>query len=376
MSDLSAAQVRDAIAARSAAEWDGGFIPQNFVDLRASGLPALTVPTDLGGPGAGIAAVSAAVRTVGAGDAATGLILAMHYIHTTRLFARPQDRGVGVEKLAARILADGELVALAASEQLSGAPSRGAPIKTTATRAADGSWHLHGSKTYATGSRAAGSIVIVAQLPDRKGLGHFLIPQPVEGLTVVETWDAAGLRGSDSNDLRLDDVRIDADALVETIGAAGPADTTQPLWWPLMLASMHLGVAEAARAEALRFSAGPRTDGARGALKDTARIRDRAARLELDILTARAVLDDALRRTEAGVLTPAHAGAVKVLVHRHAGAAVDQAGQLIGAASMRLSSLLQRYYRDLRVALHNPPAEDTVLAWLATDALGPIENHE
>ncbi|MGV0852097.1 acyl-CoA dehydrogenase family protein [Mycolicibacterium phlei] len=368
-------EVRDAIAARAAADWDGGFIPENFIDLRASGLPELTVPADLGGPGSNIVAASAAVREIAAGDASTALVLAMHYIHTTRLFARPGDRSAAVEKLAARILADGELVALSASEQISGSPSRGAPIRTTATRRPDGGWRIDGSKTYATGARAAGTIVIAATLGDGDGRrGHFLVPQPTDGLTVVETWHAAGLRGSDSQDLRLDGVRVDGDALVEIIEADGrTGDVTQPVWWPLMLASVHLGVAEAARREALRFSEGPRTDGAPGKLKDTARIRDRAARAEFEILTARAILDDTLRTAAAGELTPARAAAVNVLVHRHASAVVDHCGQLIGAASMRLTSPLQRYYRDLRVALQNPPAEDTVLAMLASEVLGPIE---
>jgi alkylation response protein AidB-like acyl-CoA dehydrogenase len=375
MTALSARQVREAVAARAAADWDSGFIPENFTDLRSSDLPELTVPAELGGPGGDIVAASAAVREISTGDAATGLVLAMHYIHTTRLFTPAAGRSDAVEKLAARIRADRELVALAASEQLSGAPSRGAPIKTTATRDSGGGWRLDGLKTYATGARAAGTIVIVARLGDRKG--HFLVPQPALGLTVVETWSAAGLRGSDSQDLRLAGVRVDGDALVEVIEADGrTVDVTQPIWWPLMLASVHLGVAEAARAEAVEFSAGPRTDAVPGALRDTSRIRDRAARAEFEFISARSILDDALRRAAAGQLTPAYAGAAKVLVHRHASAVVDHCGQLIGAASMRRSSPQQRYYRDLRVARHNPPAEDTVLAWLATDVLGPIESHE
>lgn len=375
MTTLTARQVRDAIAARAAADWDSGFQPENFTDLRSSALPELTVPVEFGGPGGDIEAASAAVREIAAGDAATGLVLAMHYIHTTRLFS--VNGSEAVAKLAARILADRELVALAASEQLSGAPSRGAPITTAASRGANGSWRLDGTKTYATGARAAGTIVIVARSDEWEGKGHFLVPQPTHGLTVVQTWAAAGLRGSDSQDLRLEGVHVDGDALVENIGADGrTVDSTQPIWWPLMLASVHLGVAAAARAEALDFSAGPRTDGTPGAMKDTTRIRDRAARAELEIISARALLDDAVRRTQTGEITAAHAAATKVLVHRHASAVVDQCGQLIGAASMRLSSPLQRYYRDLRVALHNPPADDTVLAWLATDVLGPIENHE
>lgn len=44
----------------------------------------------------------------------------------------------------------------------------------------------------------------------------------------------------------------------------------------------------------------------------------------------------------------------------------DHAGRLIGAASLHRSSPFQRYYRDIRAALHNPPADDTVRDGLGT----------
>lgn len=78
-----------------------------------------------------------------------------------------------------------------------------------------------------------------------------------------------------------------------------------------------------------------------------------------------------MRDAAAGALAGAYAAATKVLVHKHVTAAVDQYGQLIGASSMRTTSPFQRYWRDLRVALHNPPAEDLALALLAAQVLGP-----
>lgn len=332
----------------------------------------LTVPSSLGGPGGGIAEASTVIREISADDASAGLILAMHYIHTTRLFALPGEPSEPLRKLAARILADGELVALAASEQLSGAPSRGGLIKTTARREADGSWLLNGSKTYATGARSAGTVVIAATVADTGERAHFLVPHDVPGFEVVETWDAIGLCESDSQDLRLTDVRLDSDALVEHTGIDGKgADTTQPIWWPLLLASVHLGIGDAARAEAIAFSAGPPPDRGPGTLADTPRVRDFAARGECEFLTARTLLDGAVRDAAHGALVPAYAAATKVLVHKHVTAALDQYGQLIGASSMRSTSPFQRYWRDLRVALHNPPAEDLALTLLATQVLGP-----
>lgn len=376
MTRLSTDEVRSRIAARAQHDWVGGYVAQNFADIRASALPELTVPRSLGGPQEGlqerIVAASAAVREISAGDASTGLVLAMHYVHTTRLFALAEPPSETVRKLAARVLADGELVGLAASEQLSGAPSRGAPIKTTAERDSHGGWVLNGIKTYATGARAAGSFVIAAVIPGHEGRAHFLVPTQTPGFEVVQTWEAAGLRGCDNQDLRLSDVRVDADALVETTGADGKgADTTQPIWWPLMHASVHLGIAEAARAEAISFSAGPPPDRAPGTLGDTSRVRDLAGRAELEVITARAVLDDALTGAVDGALGTPRAAATKVLVHKHCTAAVDLYGQLIGASSIRLTSVFQRYFRDLRVALHNPPAEDLVVTLLAADVLGP-----
>lgn len=368
-------QLRATISQRAQSDWSGGFVAQNCADIRAAGLAELTVPSALGGPGAGIEAAAAVVREISAGDASTGLILAMHYIHTTRLFALADGPSEPVRKLAARILSGGELVALAASEQLSGAPSRGGLIKTTARRAPDGSWVLNGTKTYATGARAAGTVVIAATLVDGGERAHFLVPTDAPGFEVVQTWDAAGLRGSDSQDLRLTDVRLDSDALVERVGVDGKGtDTTQPIWWPLLLASVHLGIAEAARAEAISFSAGPPPDRGDGTLADTIRVRNFAARAEFEIVTARALLRTALADAADGVLEPAYAATTKVLVHSHATAAVDQYGLLIGASSMRLTSPFQRYYRDLRVALHNPPAEDLALTMLAGQVLGPIKN--
>src|SRR4051794_31038944 len=54
---------------------------ENFQDLSDAGLLALPVPKALGGVGAGVREAARVVGVVGKADAATGLVLAMHYIH-------------------------------------------------------------------------------------------------------------------------------------------------------------------------------------------------------------------------------------------------------------------------------------------------------
>jgi alkylation response protein AidB-like acyl-CoA dehydrogenase len=359
------------LAARAAHDWTTTYQPANVAAIRAAELPTLTVPAPWDGPGGTIGEASAVVRAVARGDASTALILAMHYIQTAALFHGVPEP---VVPLAKAVLADSSLLSGTASEQRSGPPSRGGRIDTVGRRAADGRWELTGRKRYVTGSLALDHLVVTARIEGEPGLGRFLVALPAAGVTVEENWQAAGLRGSASNDVVLDAVRLAPDALLGRVEPGRRADPVHSAWWPLMLASVHLGIAEAARAEAFAFTRTPRNDGEEGVLADLPRIRERAARIELEVHRARLLLRDGLDRydptgTRPDALTGPQAAAVKLTVHQHATDAADHAGRLIGAASIWLDSPVQRHLRDLRVALHNPPAEDVVLADLGRAVL-------
>lgn len=48
---------------------------------------------------------------------------------------------------------------------------------------------------------------------------------------------------------------------------------------------------------------------------------------------------------------------------------VDLAMRVVGARSLSAKNPLQRYYRDVRAGLHNPPMDDAVIAMLAEQAI-------
>lgn len=48
--------------------------------------------------------------------------------------------------------------------------------------------------------------------------------------------------------------------------------------------------------------------------------------------------------------------------------------RIVGARSLSKASPLQRYYRDVRAGLHNPPMDDMTIAELATRAIERIRN--
>ena len=49
--------------------------------------------------------------------------------------------------------------------------------------------------------------------------------------------------------------------------------------------------------------------------------------------------------------------------------AVDLAMRVVGGVSLQKSRPIERYYRDVRAGLHNPPIEDRALEQLARSVL-------
>ncbi len=336
--------------------------PETFADIKEAGLPAYIVPAEFGGGGADLADASAIVRALAAADASAALVLTMHYIHTTRLLGGSTTPALSA--VAQRLASDNLLLNFAASESRSGAPSRGGTPETTAVRTLTG-WELNGRKRYVTGSIGLDLILVTAhvQSSDEAGVHTFVVPAASPGVRIEETWDTFGLRGTASHDVILDGVVVAVDAAATAYDPNTNVDRSDTFynWWSLLLASVHVGIATAARATALDFASGSRNDGHPGARYEQPRTRAHAAALELALLQAETLLHGGLARVGRDGGGVAGLGpAVKLLVHRHATDAVDAATRLVGGASVWNSSDLSRFHRDLRVAMFNPPNDDVV----------------
>ena len=62
--------------------------------------------------------------------------------------------------------------------------------------------------------------------------------------------------------------------------------------------------------------------------------------------------------------------ASKVLVMNQGLEVIDIAMRIVGAKSLEMERPLQRYYRDMRAGLHNPPMEDMAYTNIAHSVLG------
>lgn len=99
----------------------------------------------------------------------------------------------------------------------------------------------------------------------------------------------------------------------------------------------------------------------------------RIARIDLLLQRSRALVFDAARTWEAreagGISAINRIAIAKVDTLNNCIEAVDLAMRVVGGVSLQKRRPIERFYRDVRAGLHNPPLEDRALEMLARSAL-------
>jgi alkylation response protein AidB-like acyl-CoA dehydrogenase len=230
---------------------DGTFVHDGIELVRQAGLLAMLVPSSLGGGGASFADACAVLTTLAHGCPATSLTLSMHsHLVAAQVWRHHRDLPAPV---LAKVVADGVvLVSTGAADWID---SHG-----TATKV-EGGWRISGRKTPASGAPAGAVVVTSARWedgPDGPQVVHCSVPFAADGVSVEETWDALGMRGTGSHTVVLDDVFV-PDAAVPLVR---PAGEWHPVWATVLgcalplITSTYVGVAEAAVDAALDLAAG------------------------------------------------------------------------------------------------------------------------
>ena len=116
---------------------DASFPFENFDRLSEAGLLALTVPTALGGLGAGARDAVRIVNIFGKADASTALVLSMHYIQHLLMARSTCWPGRLVRKLARETVEGVALINALRVEPDLGSPSRGGPAGDDRTQDRD-----------------------------------------------------------------------------------------------------------------------------------------------------------------------------------------------------------------------------------------------
>jgi alkylation response protein AidB-like acyl-CoA dehydrogenase len=271
----------------------------------------------------------------------------------------------------------GHLANTVATEEGLGSPAGGGLPDTVAV-ATEAGWLLTGRKTFTTLAPVLEYFIVLARIDDANDgsarVGNFMVLRTDPGLRIEETWDSLSMRATGSHDAVFDNIALSADRLLNqrAVGAADARGGAGMAWFALGLCAVTIGVASAARDYAVAF-ARERTPNSNRTIKDYPGVRTRIARMDLLIQRSRALMDDACRAWESGetIRMPAlnRVAAAKIDTLNSCIEAVDLAMRVVGGVSLQRSRPIERYYRDVRAALHNPPLEDRALEMLARAAL-------
>ncbi len=365
---------------------EGSFPFDNFADLRAAGFNALTIPRSHGGEEASLTTFLRVQEELAAGDGSTALAFMMH------LKAFGQERVAHTypqkwfDELCRGAIEDGWLCNTVATEEGLGSPAGGG-LPDTAAVESEGGWLLNGRKSFTTMAPILHYFIVLAQIPQAEGerpvLGNFMVLRGDPGFHIEPTWDSLGMRSTGSDDAVFENVQLPADRLLtrRTLGSADPRGTGGVAWFALGVSSTAIGVARAARDYAVQY-ARERTPNSNKTIKEYPGVRTRIARIDLLLQRSRAMVYDAATAWEASDREPAagmkpfdRVAAAKIDTMNACIEAVDLAMRVVGGVSLQKRRPIERYYRDVRAGLHNPPIEDRALEQLARSALDePFES--
>lgn len=342
--------------------------------LRSIGYFSYPVPIAYGGAGISLYELVMYQERLAQGDAAIALGVGWHLsvVHDLNFKQQwPQSEIAGLNR---QIVEQQLLLNKAVTEKASGSPTRGGKPLTTAKRREDGSYMLNGRKTFTTLSPVLDYFIVVASLEDEEGAAEFIIPRDTAGLSIDETWNMVGMRGTASHDLVLEDVVVPEAALKLRLAKKSAINATPSL---LHIPACYLGIALAARKEAIKFAYHYHPNSLPAPIIQLPNIVQLLGQIELELQTARHFMYSVAARWDQQVVPLEHLiaelNAVKVAAMQAALSVVDKAMRIVGAHSLSLDHPLQRMYRDVRFGLHNPPMEDAVLNMLGKQAIADYE---
>jgi alkylation response protein AidB-like acyl-CoA dehydrogenase len=343
---------------------EGSFPFENVETLKEAGYTAITVPKEFGGAGLSLYEFVLLQERIAQGDAATALCLGWHLGTFLELSEERTWEEGAFRSLCKKVVRDKALVNRAATEPATGSPTRGGMPQTNAIEE-NGKWILNGTKTFTSMAPALDYALVTAQIGDTGKKGTYLIDMKQSGVRIEDTWNTVAMRATRSDSLVMKNVVVEKEALVEEDRGI----TEVPKAWLLHIPACYLGIALAARNEAVAFANNYKPNSLPGPIAEVPEVQRKIGEIELELFKARELMYSVAARWENEPETRMEMGpalmAVKHVATNSAAKVVDLAMRIVGARSLAMSSPLQRYYRDVRAGLHNPPMDDMVITALA-----------
>ena len=318
-----------------------------FRKMGPIGLLALNVPEELGGPG--IDAISAAIgiEELGWGCGSTALAIAAH--NGLGLTPLVVYGAVDLKKtwLPKVISGEGRLASLALTE-----PGAGSDLHGITTRAekSGNEWIINGAKAWTTNASIAEYIITfvkTSQEADKESFSMILVPTNTPGLRIGPPEKKMGLRGSPTNGITYEDVRVPLTNLVGEEGH-GMSQTLRTLdGGRISIGALSVGLAQAAFEVAVEYAKTRKTFGMPIAQHQA--IQWMIADAATEIAAARHLIYRAAWLKQQGRSYTLEASQGKLYATEMAERVCRNAIQILGGYGYSREYPVERMYRDARL---------------------------
>jgi len=217
------------------------------------GILSIPVPKEYGGSGMDNVAYAAAIMELAKADASIAITVAAHTSLGTMpiVLAGTEDQ----KKKYIPKLASGEILGAFGLTEPEAGSDAGA-TKTTAERKGN-NYIVNGGKIFITNAGVAGLLSFTAQIiEDGKniGIGAFVIPTDIEGLTISEPEKKMGWKASDTRQLFFNDMLIDESNMIAAPGEGFKIFLKILTGGRISIAALAVGTAQGAYERALKYS--------------------------------------------------------------------------------------------------------------------------
>ena len=342
--------VADKIAPRAREVDRSGEYPQDFFDaFRDAGVIGLGLPTDLGGGGAGILGLTLAIEEVAKASNTAALMLLLTRLPTSPILIAGSDEQK--QKYVAPLATGAVRAGFGLSEPQAGSDVMG--MRTRAVRDGD-DWLLTGTKCWMSGVVQADWYTVFAKTSEdpsarnHDSISAFIVERKWDGVTVGNVDRKMGVKGVDTGELLLDNVRVPAENVIGEIGGFRLCMLGLNAMRPIV-AARGIGLAEGALMYATEYV---KQRGAFGkTIADFQGIQWEIAKLATEIEAARLLTYRAAWLADQGRYTKEWVPYLSMAKYYASELAVRASGmavQMLGAAGYMEDHPTEQWYRDAR----------------------------
>lgn len=310
----------------------------------------------------------AVIEELGAGPTSMAVFMVVHYMGTHILSAH--GSAAQRQRWLDPLMAGDAKVSFALSEPGAGTDIA-AGMRTVARRDGDG-WVLSGQKTWISGARRADVLVVLARTSPADGstvdgITMFLVPAGAPGLRVRELRTVA-VHGLDTDEVFLDDVRVGADAVVGEVDRGFRLVLGTLNRERINAAAGAVGAATGALAAAVAYARERTAFGSTlGAFQA---VQHRMVDGALAVEAARSLLARAAAVEAAGGRADLLSSMAKIAASEAAVKVTTDGMEILGGAGFSRELPMQRWFRDVRLWVFAPLANDMVRNYLGERLLG------